>query len=121
MKTYKEYLVEKKQKMIVYHGTSMPFDKFDMNKLTQKIIWFTNDKQGLLNKEKGAQGYGYILTLEVTYNNAAGWDEYDKLGLWELQNEGYDAVILPDDDNTFDGFVFKNSQVKIIKKEKVGK
>lgn len=103
----------------VYHGTKTPFDKFDLNQMTQKIIWFTNDKEALLRKEKGAQGHGYILTLKVKINNPAGWDEYEKMGLWELENAGYDGAILPDPDDTFDGFVFKNNQVKIVDKEKV--
>ena len=121
MKSYKQFLMEatKNNYITVYHGTKTPFDKFDFNRMTQRIIWFTNDKEGLLRKEKGAQGHGYILTLKVKINNPAGWDEYDKLGLWELQREGYDGVILPDPDGTFDGFVFKNNQVKIINKEKV--
>lgn len=121
MKSYKQFRESKDQTKTytVYHGTNTPFDKFDFNKMTQKIIWFTNDKEGILKKEKGAQGHGYILTLKVKMKNPAGWDEYNKKGLDELERAGYDGVILPDSDGTFDGFVFKNSQVKIIDKEKV--
>ena len=120
MATVKFLLSEAKNNYItVYHGTGQLFDKFDLNQMTQKIIWFTNDKEALLRKEKGAQGHGYILTLKVKINNPAGWDEYEKMGLWELENAGYDGAILPDPDGTFDGFVFKNSQVKIINKEKI--
>ena len=122
MKSYKEYIEEAEARtkpLIVYHGTSTPFDKFDFNRMTQKIIWFTNDKEGLLRKERGAQGHGYILTMKVSIKNPAGWEEYHKYGLNELESMGYDGVILKDDDDTFDGFVFKNKQVKIIGKEKI--
>ena len=47
-------------------------------------------------------------------SNKINEEDYD-----ELQREGYDGVILPDPDGTFDGFVFKNTQVKIVDKEKV--
>lgn len=117
MKTFKQFLTE--SVLTVYHGTSTDFKKFDLSNHTQKIIWFTNDLEGLKNKEKGAQGHGYILTLKVSIKNPAGWDEYEKYGLDELEHLGYDGVILKDNDGTFDGFVFKNKQVKIIKTEKI--
>lgn len=115
--SFKQFLTE--SIMTVYHGTNKKFDKFDLGKATQGIIWFTNDLEGIKNKEKGAQGYGYILTLKVNIKNPAGWDEYEKYGLGELKQKGYDGVILPDDENTFDGFVFKGSQIKIINSEEM--
>jgi hypothetical protein len=117
MLTFKQFLNE--SILTVYHGTSTNFTKFDLNQHTQKIIWFTSDLEGLKNRDKGAQGHGFILTLKVNIKNPAGWDEYDKYGLDELEQKGYDGVILNDKDGTFDGFVFKNKQVKIISSEKV--
>lgn len=107
------------KKYTVYHGTSSKFNKFDLNKSTQGIIWFTSDKDKILKGEAGAQGKGYIITAEVDIKNPAGWKEYDKLGLFQLERE-YDGVILPSGDGgEFDCFVFDPNQVKIIKTEKV--
>jgi len=105
--------------LVVYHGTGAQFQKFDLKKSAQGIIWFTSDKNRILSKEVGAGSHGYVITAEVTINNAAGWDEYEKYRFDELQRMGYDGVILPDDATTFDCFVFNTSQIKIIKNEKV--
>ena len=119
-KQYKSQLEENiKGKLTVYHGTNKPFKKFNMELATQRIIWFTSDKDGIIQGEKGAQGKGYILTLEVEINNPAGWNEYEKYGLGELEQMKYDGVILPDPDGSYDGFVFNDKKLKIIKAEKV--
>jgi hypothetical protein len=102
----------------VYHGTGSDFRRFSLSRSTQKIIWFTSNKQKILSGEVGAQGKGYIITADVTINKPAGWDEYNKYGLWELFREGYDGAILKDDDG-FDCFVFNPSQIKIINREKI--
>jgi hypothetical protein len=118
MRSFKQYILTEKV-ITVYHGTGVYFDKFSFDNAPQKIIWFTSDREGIINKEKGAQTSGYILTLKVNIKNPAGWDEYDKLGLDELQRNGFDGAILEDSDGHFDGFVFKRSQVKIIDREKI--
>jgi len=105
--------------LIVYHGTGSRFKKFSLKKSTMGIIWFTSDKNKILNKEVGAQGKGYIITAEININNPAGWNEYDKYMLAQLISMGYDGVILPDSDGTFNCFVFSPSQIKIIKIEKI--
>jgi hypothetical protein len=73
-----------RKKLTVYHGTNKRFSRFNLEKTTQRIIWFNSDKDKILNGDVGAQGNGYIVTAEVTINNPAGWDEYDKLGLYDL-------------------------------------
>ena len=105
------------KKLKVYHGTSSKFKKFDLEKTTQGIIWFTSDKNEILDGNIGAQGKGYIIEAEVAINNPAGWDEYDKLGLFELERE-YDGAILPDGKG-FNCFIFDPKQAKIINVEKV--
>jgi hypothetical protein len=35
---------------------------------------------------------GFIITAEVSIERPAGWDEYDKKGLGELRQSGYDGV-----------------------------
>lgn len=104
--------------LVVYHGTDTDFKKFDLNKSTQGIIWFTSDKNKILANEAGAQGKGYVLTAEVTINNPAGWDEYEKLMLGQIKGNGFDGVILPEGEQ-FDCFVFSPRQVKILKSEKI--
>ena len=59
----------------------------------------------LKNKEAGAAGNKYIMTRYITLTNPAGWDEYDKYSIGELIDEGYDGVILPED-NRIDYLVF---------------
>ena len=117
MLSLKDFLVESK-KLLVYHGTGKSFNRFDLKKATQGIIWFTSDKDNILKGEVGAESSGYILTCEVTINNPAGWDEYDKYALDQLSSMGYDGAILTEIDG-FDCFVFSAKQVKIIKSEKI--
>ena len=115
----KDLLVEiESKKLRVYHGTGKSFNRFDRKKTTQGIIWFTSDRDNILKGEVGAESSGYILTCEVTINNPAGWDEYDKYALAQLSSMGYDGVILTESDG-FDCFVFNPNQVKILKSEKI--
>lgn len=115
----KNLLFENVSPLLVYHGTNSFFNKFSLKKSTQGIIWFTSDKQKILNKEVGASGYGILITAEVTINNPAGWNEYEKFLLGQLKGMGHDGVILKNKDESFDCFVFSPSQIKIIKKEKI--
>ncbi len=94
----------------VYHGTNEKFGKFNFNKATQGIIWFTDSIDSIQKGEHGGQGNKYIMTRYITINNPAGWDEYEKYGLQQLRDMGYDGVILPQDDKT-DYFVFSNKNI----------
>jgi len=98
--------------LVVHHGTSEKFSKFNLNKTTQGIIWFTSNKNSVEAGEVGAQGRGHIMDLYVRMKNPAGWDEYDKYSLYELQSMGYDGAILPDSDGSITGFVFNPGQLK---------
>lgn len=108
------------QKIIGYHGTGIRFQKFNLKYSTQGIIWFTSNKQEILDGNVGAQGKGFIITAEIAITNPAGWDEYHKKSIGELIRDGYDGVIL---DNTEsqdkDYFVWDTKQIKILKTEKV--
>ena len=107
-----------KGKLTVYHGTRAPFKTFNIKNSTQGIIWFTSNKEKIINGEVGANGKGYIITATITINNPAGWDEYDKYSLGELKRDNYDGGILPDGNGGFDCFVFSNKQIKILGIEK---
>ena len=95
----------------VYHGTNQQFDKFDFKKTAQGIIWFTDSLDSIKKGEHGGQGNKYIMTRYITINNPAGWAEYEKYGLQQLEDMGYDGVILPQGDKT-DYFVFSNKNIR---------
>lgn len=99
--------------LVVHHGTSQKFSKFNFKNAGQKIIWFTSDKSAVEAGEVGAQGKGHIMDLYVSMKNPAGWDEYQKYGLGQLQGLGYDGAILPEG-GVITGFVFEPNQVKSV-------
>jgi hypothetical protein len=97
----------------VYHGTNEKFGKFSLNRATQGIIWFTDSIDSITKGEHGGIGSKIIMTRYITINKPAGWDEYEKYGLGQLRNMGYDGVILPQGDkNDFIIFDTKNIKVK---------
>ena len=100
--------------LVVYHSTNKRFQSFSSKATPGGITWFTSDKSALDRREKGASGAGRILQLYARIENPAGWDEYDKYGLGQLVSMGYDGVILPDPDGSFDGFVFDPKQLKAV-------
>jgi hypothetical protein len=51
------------------------------------------------------------MTRYITINNPAGWVEYEKYGLGQLESMGYDGVILPQGDKN-DFFVFSNKSIR---------
>ena len=103
-----EVLNEKTYK--VYHGTNQQFSKFNFKNATQGIVWFTDSIDSIKNQEHGGMGNKIIMTRYITINKPAGWDEYEKYGLGQLQGMGYDGVILPQGNKT-DYFVFSNKSI----------
>jgi len=105
---------------IGYHGTGQRFRKFNTKYGADGLIWFTSHKQQVLDNDTGACGKGYIITAEITMNNPAGWDEYEKKFIGELKRDGYDGVILDStEDDIVHCFVWDTKQIKILKTEKV--
>lgn len=98
----------------VHHGTAKKFSKFSFKNALQKIVWFTSNKSSIEAGEVGAAGKGHIMDLYVSMKNPAGWDEYEKYGLGQLREMGYDGAILPDPDGTFTGFAFEPTQLKSV-------
>lgn len=94
----------------VYHGTDDKFDDFDFNKTAQGVVWFTDSIESIKSGEHGGDGSKYILTRYITLNNPAGWDEYEKKSIGELINDGYDGVVLPEEDKT-DYIVFDQKSI----------
>jgi hypothetical protein len=94
----------------VYHGTNQKFKNFNFKNSTQGIVWFTDDIDSIKNQEHGGQGNKIIMTRFITINNPAGWEEYEKYGLQQLHDMGYDGVILPQNNKT-DYFVFNSKNI----------
>lgn len=113
---FKNFINESVINQPVYHSSNFDFKKFSFKNAIQRIIWFTSDLDSLKRRDKGAQGSKIIYTLNINLKNPAGWDEYEKLLLDQLRQQGYDGAILPNE-NGFDGFVFNPNQIKIIGKE----
>lgn len=98
--------------LVVYHGTDKPFTKVNMKKGAQGVFWVASDRAAIENGEVGASGTGTIMELYARIENPAGWKEYEKFSIGELQGRGYDGAILPDPDGTFVAIVFDPNQVK---------
>jgi hypothetical protein len=94
----------------VYHGTNQKFSRFNPKLTAQGIIWFTDSIDSIKNGEHGGAGSQIIMTRYITINNPAGWDEYEKYGLGQLKDRGYDGVILPQGNKT-DYFVFDTKSI----------
>lgn len=95
----------------VYHGTNEKFSNFSLNRATQGIIWFTDSIQSIKDGEHGGQGGKIIMKRYITLNNPAGWDEYEKLGLGQIKDRGYDGVILPQGNGVNDYIVFSPKSI----------
>lgn len=103
----------KEQQYTVYHGTNNQFDKFDLDRATQGIVWFTDSIDSIKNQTHGGMGSKYIMKRTITLNNPAGWDEYEKYSLGELKDLKYDGVILPSpSEGKTDYIVFSTKQIR---------
>jgi hypothetical protein len=97
---------------VVYHGTDKPFTKVNMKKGAQGVFWVTSNKQAIEDGAIGAAGTGTIMSLYANIKNPAGWKEYDQLSLDEIEHRGFDGVVLPNKDGTFEAIIFDPKQVK---------
>jgi len=115
MENWRKHIAETETKSFTaYHGSAVPIKKFDRKFGAQGVVWFSIDRDNILRGESGAQSVKYIMTVELTVNNPAGWDEYDKYFLQQLEESGYDSVEL--DENWI---IFDPENVKWISTEKV--
>lgn len=105
--------LEQERKIIAYHGTDKKLTKFDPKKTAQGILWFSEDKDKIIRKEAGATTHGYIYKVELKVDKTAGWEEYDKLMLQQIREQGFDSIKLDDD-----WIIFDPKRVKILGVEK---
>lgn len=98
--------------LVLYHGTSKRFSKISMRKGAQGLFWMTSDREAIERGEVGAAGKGVIMPLYAKITKPAGWDEYDRYGIGELKRDGYDGLILPDGNGSFNVVAFYPDQIK---------
>lgn len=103
---------------VVYHATNAVFNKIDFKKNAQGVFWFASSKEDLLSGNVSTPGIRNrnsvnIMELYANIKNPATWEEYDKYGIQQLKDLGYDGAIL-EENGEFVGFVFNNSnQIKL--------
>ncbi len=107
MRKYEPLLESKK--IIAYHGSNIPIKKFNSKFSAQGVFWFSTDKDKILRGESGANSSKYIMTVELTINKVAGWDEYEPLGLGQIEDMGFDSIHL---DN--DWVIFDSKNIKVL-------
>ena len=101
-----------------YHISNSYFKSFDPKQTAQGLIWFSNNKEDLIKNLHGASINTkediYLYICNIDSNKIAGWEEYDKLGLWELEQKGYDTINLDNDIAVLD-----HNIITIIEIEKI--
>lgn len=88
--------------LVCYHGTNTEIKSFNSKFSAQGVFWFSSDKANILAGNSGAQGISNLIPVYISANKVAGWDEYEKLGLGQIEDMGYQAVKLDDDYIVFD-------------------
>lgn len=101
-------------KFIAYHGSNTPITRFNRDFSAQGVFWFHTDKDHILRGESGASSIKYIIEVELTVRKTAGWEEYEKLGLGQITDLGFDSIKL--DDNWV---IFSPRNIRIIKSEEI--
>ena len=102
------------KKITAYHGGPVAIKKFDNKRSAGGVFWFSTNKDAILNGEVGVDLPKYIMEVVLTVSKTAGWDEYDKLVLDQIQQEGFDSIKLDDD-----WIIFDSKNIKVIKVEKI--
>ena len=83
----------------LFHVSNEQFDSFDRSMGTQGITWFSrkpiHDLEDIGAQLRPGQPV-YLYTCSASIGNPAGRKEYENLGLGEIEQAGYDAIILGD-------------------------
>ena len=95
--------------LLVYHGTKERFDRFNSKFSAQGVFWFSSDEDKIKGGESGAASSKVILRCFLKGNKIAGWSEYEKYGLGQIREMGFDIIKLDDD-----YVVYDNKQIKIV-------
>jgi len=102
----------------LWHVSNQRFRKFDPRMTAQGILWFAKDRDDLLKNLHGASIRTsvpvYVYEVATKVKNPAGWDEYDKYMLDQIEQIGFDSIDLGDD-----VIVFDPKNVRIVNVEEV--
>jgi hypothetical protein len=109
----KELSKEKSKAVTAYHGSNVPIKKFSREHGAQGVMWFSEDKDKIIRGESGALSSKYIMKVQLNVENTAGWEDYEKKYLKQIEDEGFDSIKLDDD-----WIIFEPSRVKVIEIEK---
>lgn len=104
-------LVESKT-ITAYHGSNVPIKKFDKQFSAQGVFWFSENLDTITGGRSGAVSTKYIMKVQLKVNKTAGWDEYNKYFLQELEQKGYDSIHLDENWVIFDTRNIKILEVK---------
>jgi hypothetical protein len=97
-----------------YHGTNADIKAFNPEMSSQGGITWIADTPKYANDYtmNASQGAGNIIPLKAKMGKAAGWKEYDQLGLDELSGRGYQSTWLPEKNADSVGFVMNPNQLR---------
>tara|TARA_Y100000310_G_scaffold323659_1_gene384368 strand:- start:607 stop:1260 length:654 start_codon:yes stop_codon:yes gene_type:complete len=109
---WRQYLKENENKIVAYHGSDRPITEFSREFGAQGVMWFSEDKDKIVRGESGACSSKYIMTVELDVKNPAGWSEYDKLFLQQIEEQGYDSIKLDDNWVMFDPTKIKVTEIE---------
>lgn len=109
-----EALTHPDRVVTAYHGSSVPIRRFNPKYSAQGVFWFSEDKDKILRGESGAVSAAYLIKVLLHVNKTAGWAEYDRYSLAELENLGYDSIHLDDD-----WVIFDPARIEIVERTRV--
>jgi hypothetical protein len=103
----------------IYHGTDKIFKEFDVTKTPDGSIWFTDTKNSITKGTSGASGTKTIIKRFIDENKLklAGWEEYEKYSLQQLQEKGFDGIKLPDNGKVDYQIFYPEKLSKVINKK----
>lgn len=85
-----------------YHGTNKIFNSFDRQQTAQGVFWFSTDIEKIKGGTSGANSSEYIYVVDLVVEKTAGWKEYEKMYLQQIEDNGFDSINLDDDWVIFD-------------------
>lgn len=88
--------------LVCYHGSSKNISAFNSKHSAQGVFWFTTNKDKITSGQSGAAATSKIIPVFISAEKIAGWPEYEKLGLGQIEDMGFQAIKLDDDYVVFD-------------------
>jgi len=97
-----------------FHGSRVPVKRFSRKYTAQGVFWFSEDKDEIIRGGKGVAPVNYLMTCKLNVSNPAGWEEYEKLGLGQIESRGFDSIKLDED-----WIVFDEKDIKVLDIEEI--